>query len=85
VLSDDGSIIAEEKHWRGPGHFRICKANSYHRIELEPEVTAWTLFMPGPQRRDWGFNVDNQWIQHDVYLENRYKESQIAKNNLKVQ
>ena len=32
--------------WRGPGHFRVCGANSYHRIELDPNITAWTLFMP---------------------------------------
>lgn len=57
--------------WRGPGHFRICSANSYHRIELDPNVTAWTLFMPGPQRREWGFLVNNKWISHDQYLHYR--------------
>ena len=66
--------IGEIRHWRGPGHFRTCSATSYHRIELDPEVTCWTLFMPGPQRREWGFLVNNQWIHNEVYLTERAKK-----------
>jgi hypothetical protein len=71
-------ICGEEKIWRGPGHFRICKADSYHRIEVEPGVDCWTLFMPGPQKREWGFlthmNWDWRtfnWIQHEAYIDGR--------------
>jgi hypothetical protein len=64
-----GKMVGETKHWRGPGHFRFCSANSYHRIELKESVTPWTLFMPGPQRQEWGFLVDNTWIHNDKYLE----------------
>jgi hypothetical protein len=64
-----GKMVGETKHWRGPGHFRFCGANSYHRIELKEGVTPWTLFMPGPQRQEWGFLVDNTWIHNDKYLE----------------
>ena len=66
-----GVKISETRHWRRPGHFRICSPNSYHRIELKPGVTAWTLFMPGPQKREWGFLVDNKWIHNDSYLQER--------------
>jgi hypothetical protein len=66
---DDGTMSCEVRKWRGPGHFRFCSANSYHRIELKPGVTPWTLFMPGPQRQEWGFLVDNKWIHNDQYLE----------------
>lgn len=66
-----GEMIGETKHWRGPGHFRICSAFSYHRIELKAGVTPWTLFMPGPQTREWGFLVNNKWIHNDNYLEDR--------------
>jgi hypothetical protein len=59
----------EVRKWRGAGHFRFCSANSYHRIELKPGITPWTLFMPGPQTREWGFLVDNKWIHNDNYLE----------------
>ena len=58
----------EVRKWRGPGHFRFCSATSYHRIELKPGVTPWTLFMPGPQTREWGFLVKDKWIHNDKYL-----------------
>jgi len=70
-----GNKIAEMCVWRGPGSFRVCRANSYHRIELDPSVTAWTLFMPGPKKRDWGFLVNNRWIQHEQYLKERYEQA----------
>lgn len=63
-----GKMLGEQRVWRGPGHFRICGANSFHRIELDPCITAWSLFMPGPQKREWGFLVKNKWIHNDEYL-----------------
>ena len=66
-----GNKFSEIAKWRGPGHFRMCSATSYHRIELDPNITAWTLFMPGPQQREWGFLVKNKWIQNDDYLQDR--------------
>ena len=62
----------EGRFWRGRGHFRICKATSYHRDELEPGVDCSTLFMPGPKQRDWGFDVEGEWIQHERYLREKY-------------
>lgn len=67
----DGTKSCEVRKWRGPGHFRICRPDSYHRVELKPGVTAWTLFMPGPHKRQWGFLVDNKWIHNDNYLASR--------------
>ena len=66
-----GKKCNEIAKWRGPGHFRTCSANSYHRIELDPSVECWTLFMPGPQTRDWGFLTRRGWIPHDEYLDAR--------------
>jgi len=68
-----GQMVGQRRYWRRPGHFRICRPTSYHRIELAPDVTAWTLFMPGPHVREWGFLVRDKWIQHDQYLEGRSK------------
>jgi hypothetical protein len=73
VFNTIGEKINEIRYWRGPGHFRICKPNSYHRVELKEGVTAWTLFMPGPHKRQWGFLVDNKWIHNDNYLASRKK------------
>jgi hypothetical protein len=27
--------------------------------------------MPGPQKQEWGFLVNNKWIHNDKYLEDR--------------
>jgi len=70
-FDSQGRKIAEMCAWRGPGHFRTCGANSYHRIELDPAVECWTMFMPGPHKREWGFLVNNQWVQHEQYLEDK--------------
>lgn len=66
-----GEKMGEIAKWRAPGHFRLCSANSFHRIELDPGVDTWTLFMPGPQKRDWGFLVKNRWVQWEQYLANK--------------
>jgi len=70
-----GRKFGEVRKWRGPGHFRICSPNSFHRIELKPGVTAWTLFMPGPHRREWGFLTGNDpindWEHNENYLARR--------------
>lgn len=70
-----GEKIGEISVWRAPGHFRFCSATSYHRIELDPNVECWTLFMPGPQQREWGFLVKNKWIHHTEYLNNNIKNN----------
>ena len=79
LFNSDGKMVGEKGHWRGPGHFRICSSTSYHRIELEPGVTPWTLFMPGPQKREWGFLVDNKWIKNGDYIESRREPAQPAR------
>jgi hypothetical protein len=30
--------------------------------------------MPGPQKRDWGFLVNNKWIQNEQYIAHRKGE-----------
>jgi hypothetical protein len=65
----------EGRFWRGPGHFRLCKAKSFHRVELEPNVECWTIFMPGPKQREWGFDVNGKWVQHEEYLKERYEKA----------
>jgi hypothetical protein len=57
--------------WRGPGHFRVQRPESLHRIQLKPGVTAWTMFIPFAKKRDWGFVHAGEWIQHEEYLTKR--------------
>jgi hypothetical protein len=70
-----GEKFGEYRVWRGPGHFRVCYPNSFHRIELKPGVTPWTVFCPGPHRREWGFlkghRESTTWVQHEAYLQSR--------------
>lgn len=70
----EGKMSCEIRRWRGPGHVRICRSTSYHRIELKPGVTCWTLFMPGPHQREWGFLKDRKsWIPHQDYIDYKRK------------
>lgn len=71
VFNNKGQKIGEVSKWHGAGSFRWNKATSYHRIELDPEVECWTLFMPGPQKREWGFLIGNFWVQWQDYLEKK--------------
>jgi len=75
-----GRKISEMSVWRGPGSFRTCSANSYHRIELDPDIECWTMFMPGPHKREWGFFINNRWIHNEQYL----KEKKNGKSTSRV-
>ena len=74
TLDTLGHVYCEHPVWRGPGHFRICGADSYHRIELKPGVTPWTLFIPGPHQRQWGFLKDGKtWTHNEQYIASKRK------------
>lgn len=70
-FNKEGQKTGEIAKWCGPGSFRWAKASQYHRVELDPDVTCWTLFCPGPKQRDWGFLVRNKWVQWEQYLAQR--------------
>lgn len=71
IFNSKGEKLGETAVWRGPGSFRVCGASSYHRIELDPDVECWTLFMPGPKQREWGFLTKGKWVQWQDYLAQR--------------
>jgi hypothetical protein len=75
VFNTHGAKIHEYCVWRRPGSFRFARANTYHRIELDPDVECWTLFMPGVKQRDWGFLVKDRWVQWQEYLNMRKSQS----------
>lgn len=70
-FDNQGRKITEVAKWCGVGSIRRAGANTYHRIELDPGITCWTLFVPGIKRRDWGFLVQNKWVQWQQYLQNK--------------
>ena len=72
----DGTIAATEGKWYGAGSIRFASSTQRHRIELDKSLIAknkstWTLFIPGPKKRDWGFWTENGWIPNEKYLENK--------------
>ena len=68
----------EGKFWRGPGTFRVARSTARHRIELEPGVDVWTLFMVGPKIREWGFYPDGKWIPWHQYIAQKSHNAQTA-------
>jgi hypothetical protein len=68
VFDQQGNKLSEVRKWHGPGSFRLRGADSYHRIELDPSIECWTMFMPGPQQKEWGFLVNDEWIESETYL-----------------
>lgn len=44
----------------------VHSPDDLHRLELE-NGDAWSLFIHGPRRHNWGFATDQGWIPHDEY------------------
>lgn len=63
----------ERKYWRSAGTVRFASSSQLHRVELCPDTDVWTLFIPGPVIKEWGFVTKGKWVQHKKYLAERYK------------
>ena len=64
----------EGKFWRGPGSMRFRKAEDLHWLELAKDkhgnnIPCWGLFYMGKKKKDWGFMVNGNWVQHELYLQ----------------
>jgi len=70
-FDESGHRCGEISKWRSAGSLRFASAKSYHRIELDPAVECWTLFMPGRKQREWGFLSKGKWIQGEKYIQAR--------------
>lgn len=82
LFDNDGNKFAEFQTWRGSGSIIMRKAKDFHWLELDQSVgPTTTIFIMGPQQRDWGFLVGRsnkaktkmRWVQWQNYLDN-YKE-----------
>lgn len=57
------------KFWRGPLSYRYNPPDTFHRVELDKNIPyCWTLFIPGKRVKDWGFDTEKGWVQHEQYL-----------------
>ena len=71
---NNGKILKLSCKWWGAGSIRYAPSTQLHRIELDPDVkNTWTLFIPGPKQRDWGFKTDKGWIHNESYLSDKKK------------
>lgn len=45
------------------------KAEQLHRLEVASIGGCWTLFIKGPNRREWGFQCPGGWRHHTKYVD----------------
>jgi hypothetical protein len=57
----------------------LARASQYHRVELDPAVDCWTLFMPGIHQREWGFLTKSGWVHFEKYLESKSCDAATAR------
>lgn len=62
----DGKLV---KEWRYPGYYQMVDSKYKHRVELEKDISCWTLFIPFKREREWGFYTKNDWIKNTEYNE----------------
>ncbi len=59
------------RKWRRPGSIAFRSGLSRHKVELDPtKPPPWTLFIPGPKSRTWGFllNRGSRWVPYWLHL-----------------
>ena len=50
-----------------PGKFNSRNGNDFHKILRLVTPVVYTLFIVTPVKREWGYLVDGQFIQHEEY------------------
>lgn len=53
--------------WRGPGAIVRRDSTLLHRLVVPYGTQAWSLFLMGPKRREWGFAAPNGWVHNEDY------------------
>jgi hypothetical protein len=61
------------------GSVRIRSAAELHRLSVV-RGPVWTLFITGPERRQWGYDTDAGWIPWQRYPE---KHNTLRRKNVK--
>lgn len=67
-LTYDGNFYRDVTRFRWPLVPYFRKAETLHRVSLLDDKPVWTLWIRGPQRREWGYWCDNRgWVHNEVY------------------
>ena len=64
---------------RVPWRLAFRRATDPHRVELIAHRPVWTLFITGPEVREWGFHCPNGWRPQRDYLERYEGGNQIGR------
>lgn len=43
------------------------RAETSHRVEILDGESAWSIFISGPRRREWGFWCGQRWVDNNVF------------------
>lgn len=54
-----------------PFSFNYAKRNRFHKILKLNDEKVISIFITGKRHKTWGYNVDNFYIEHDVYRQNK--------------
>jgi hypothetical protein len=68
VFDRTGRQIGETRRYHGPGTLSFRRATDWHRLDLEPGTTVWTLFIMFPLAQRWGFLVDGLKVYYRTFL-----------------
>lgn len=52
---------ATRTRWRRPGSIVLRRATAAHRLALRNDTPCWSLFLTGPNVRQWGFWCQRGW------------------------
>jgi len=51
-----------------PWRFYYRSSTMLHFLTLFGEKPVWTLFITGPELKDWGFMTERGWVESEEYL-----------------
>jgi hypothetical protein len=61
-------ITPQGKIWRWAGDVVHRRAEDLHRL-IVGNGEAWTLFITGPKRREWGFACEGGWVHWEDFVD----------------
>ena len=69
IKSDDSEWRNKRVSERVIGPFRLInrKAEQFHKILKLHSKAVYTLFFVGKRKREWGYDVNGKWIDHETY------------------
>lgn len=61
-------VTPEGSELRAAGDVVFRRAEALHRLELVNGAPAWTLWIKGPERRNWGFMCGKRWVPWQQFV-----------------